>query len=653
MVERMRELIDLLNKASAAYYSGADLIMSDREFDELYDELAALEKKHGIRLPGSPTQKVGTAPTGPLEKVQHEKPALSLNKTKDPDELTKWLSDKEGILSWKLDGLTIVATYQHGKLSLAATRGNGITGEVITHNAICFHGLPKEIPYDGKLVIRGEAVMYYDEFNRINNALPEGMEPYKNPRNLAAATVRLLNGIGDRRVDFFAFEVVEKEDGDYSFLMDKQFAVLNGLGIRTVPYKIVNAGNIKEAILEYEDQIESGDVPFPSDGLVLAYRDRAFADSLGTTGKFPHGSIAFKWQDETVETTLIDVEWSPSATGLLNPVAVYEPVELEGTTISRASVHNISIVESLALGVGDKITVYKANMIIPQIAENLSRTKTIKPPANCPACGKNTIISTSKKDGREVKTLICPNPDCPAKHIGRFSRFVSRDAMNIVGLSDETLKKFIDKGWLKKLSDIYRLKEHEEEIAAMDGFGQKSADNLLQAIENSKETEPWRFLYALSIPNVGTDAAKRIIRYCGGSIYGFIDKLKTGEDLSRAENVGEVINKSVYEWKQNQDRMDDFAELVDLLSFKEEKLDSNVLAGKTVVITGTLETFENRDAFIAFVEANGGKVAGSVSKKTAYLVNNDVFSSSSKNKKAQELGVPIVSEIEFRNIVLG
>lgn len=669
--KKMSDLVIRLNKASEAYYNGAETIMSDREWDAMYAELERLEKETGVRLPGSPTANVGALPVSSnasskeksLKKVRHEKAALSLDKTKDPAALANWLSGKEGVLSWKMDGLTIVATYINGKLALAATRGNGIIGEDVTRNAAEFFGLPKEIPFMGKLVIRGEAVISYAEFERINSRLPEGTEPYKNPRNLASATVRLLNGIEGRRVEVYGFELVEMTESDTGKdvrpqFMDEQFALLDRYGFSTVPYKVVTPENIGHVIAWFEEQVKN--IPFPSDGLVLAFRDRMYAESLGITGKFPRGSIAFKWKDETAETTLLGIEWSPSATGLLNPVAVYEPVELEGTTISRASVHNISIMESLALGIGDRIQVYKANMIIPQVAENLTRSGSVTPPAVCPVCGKGTMILTSRKDGREVKTLYCTNPECPAKHLGQFSRFVSREGMNIIGLSDETLKKFIAKGWLKNFSDIYRLHEHYDEIAGMEGFGEKSARNIMDAIEKSRDTEGYRFLYALGIPNVGTDAAKRIMRWCGGHISGFIEKLKLSEDFSGIEGIGTVVNDSIYRWKSDKARMDDFADLVDILKFKEDELlagnpsltASNALDGKTVVITGSLETFRNRDEFITFVEANGGRVAGSVSKKTDYLVNNDVFSNSSKNRKAKEFGIPILSEQEFKNIVL-
>lgn len=676
MEKRMMDLIAKLNRASEAYYNGGESFMSDREWDTLYGELEKLEKKTGVRLPNSPTGTVGAPPLPQspqitqagikgLRKVRHEKAALSLDKTKDPDVLASWLSGREGVLSWKMDGLTIVATYLEGKLALAATRGDGIIGEDITKNALEFYGLPKEIPFLGKLVIRGEAVISYSEFERINRQLLPGTEPYKNPRNLASATVRLLNGIEGRRVDVYAFELVEMatpvtKSNVRPSLMDEQFSLLAQYGFRPVPHRVVTPDSIKHDIAWYEEQI--GISPFPSDGLVLAYRDRDYAESLGVTGKFPRGSIAFKWKDETAETKLTGIEWSPSATGLLNPVAMYEPVELEGTTISRASVHNISIMESLALGIGDRILVYKANMIIPQIAENLTRSDTLKSnlPKVCPVCGKSTVILTSKKDGREVKTLYCANPECPAKHLGMFSRFVSREGMNIVGLSDETLKKFIARGWLKTLSDIYQLHIYRDEIAKMDGFGEKSANNILEAIERSRNTEGYRFLYALGIPNVGTDAAKRIIRWCGGTVAGFIEKLRFCEDFAGIEGIGGVINNSIYCWKADKGKMEDFSRLIDVLEFQEEGRQDNasadtysdVLKGKTVVITGSLHTFKNRDAFIAFVEANGGKVAGSVSKKTDYLVNNDVFSNSSKNRKAKELDIPILSEEEFKNIVL-
>ncbi|MCD8082217.1 MAG: NAD-dependent DNA ligase LigA [Clostridiales bacterium] len=654
MNERLQELNKLLNEAAAAYHGTGQEIMSDHEYDRLYEELVALERETGIILEDSPTKRVGAKPAGRLEKTTHEQPALSLDKTKDVAKLADWLGEQEGVLSWKMDGLTVVLTYEGGRLVKAATRGDGMIGEIITGNAKYFHGIPKMIPFSGKLILRGEAVISYQEFERINHSLPEGEEPYKNPRNLASGTVRLLQWIPDRKVDFHAFTLVLMEGGAVRMpdRFEDQMQLLADFGFGGVEYQPVTSQSIEDAVKAFEQRIP--DLEFPTDGLVLTLNDTAYGRSLGTTGKYPRDSIAFKWRDDEFETILRDVEWSPSATGLINPVAVYDPVEVEGTTISRASVHNLSIMEGLRLGYGDTITVYKANKIIPQVAENLTGTGNIKIPEACPACGKPTEIRVSLKSGRETKTLYCTNPECPVKHLGMFSRFVCRDAMNIVGLSDETLKKLIDHGFLHRLADIYHLEEHSSEIAALDGFGELSVKNLLDAIEASRDVEPWRFLYAMNIPNVGRDASKKIIRYCGGTISGFVEKLRYGEDLTRADTIGEVISQSVYDWKQDHARQEDFADLIDRMRFKESAdTGSEMLTGKTVVITGSLVTFKNREAFIQFVEQNGGKVSGSVSKKTDYLVNNDALSNSTKNRKAKELEIPILTEEEFRNLVLG
>lgn len=649
MTTQIKELIDHINAAKEAYYNDGEAIMSDREYDALEEQLKELQKKEGI-----PDQDieipVGAVVSGMRKKVTHEKAALSLDKTKSVTELVEWLGQNVGVLSWKMDGLTIVATYNNGHLVQAVTRGNGIVGEDVTDNARKFVGLPAEIPYKEKLTVRAEAVMTYEEFNRIVEMMGEDASRYKNPRNLATGTVRRINGEDERTIELFVFQCVNMK-GKPKHVM-QQFRQLEEWGFQVVGHRLVTPLNLAQVVEEMKQKIASN--PFPSDGLVLTYNDSQYAESLGNTGKFPRGSMAFKWQDEAIETSLTGIEWQASRSGLINPVAVFEPVEIDGTSVSRASLFNVSYAESLQLGTGDKITVYKANMIIPQIAENLTKSGTMTIPKICPACGEETEIHTSTKSGREVKTLYCSNKDCPAKHLGRFQRFVCRDAMNIVGLSDETLKKFIDKGWLRSLSDIYRLQDHKAEMEQMEGFGKKSVGNILKSIEASKHVEPWRFLYAMSIPNVGRDVSKKIIRFCGGSFDAFLEKLKYGEDVFRgAEDVGEVIQASIYDWKQNRHFTEDMANLVDMMDFIQSDNTSDVLAGKTVVITGTLETFKNRDEFIAFVEQNGGKVSGSVSKKTSYLVNNDVFSNSSKNKKAKELGVPIVNEKEFKALVLG
>lgn len=645
-MERMKELVRQLNEASEAYYNGDQEIMSDKEFDELYDELKALEAEYGA-LPDSPTQRVGEAITGNRPRVKHEHPALSLDKTKDMDVLKKWLGDKEGVLSWKMDGLTIVMTFMNGHLVQAVTRGNGITGEDITDNVFSFVGIPADIPYTGKVIVRAEAVVSYEELERINEELPADAEPYKSARCLASGTVRLQDGIGDRIVESHAFELVEMEGGKPQYVKD-QFELLQSWGFNVVEHVLVSAETLENMVSSLEASIEEN--PFPSDGLVLTYNDSVYGQSLGVTGKYPRSAIAFKWEDETYDTVLTDIEWSASRTGLLNPVAVFHPVEADGSTIMRASLHNVSYVQNLQLGIGDHILVYKANKIIPQLSDNLTRSNTAVIPSHCPICGGETKLLTKESNDREVRTLICTNPKCPAKHLGRFKRFVCRDAMNIIGISEKTLKKLIDMGFLHTLTDIYRLNNHRAEIEALEGFGRKSADNLFASIDASRAVEPWRFLYALNIPNVGRDASKKILRFCGGTMGEFVEKLQNDESFLDAEDVGDITNLSIQEWKKDGNNVHEMLELMDLMQFQVSEATTDILKGKTVVITGKLETFQNRDAFIAFVEKNGGKVAGSVSANTAYLVNNDVNSESSKNKKAKSIGVPIVSELEFKKL---
>lgn len=646
-MERMKELVKKLNEAVGAYYNGEQEIMSNREYDMLYDELRALEAEFGV-LPESPTQRVGEKATGRRLKLEHEHPALSLDKTKDVDELQKWLADKEGVLSWKMDGLTIVITFMDGRMVQAVTRGDGIVGEDITDNAACFFGIPAKIPFLGKIIVRAEGIIAYEEFERINEELPADAEHYKEPRSLASGTARLQNGIGDRIVESHVFELVEMEGGKPRYVKE-QFELLRSWGFKIVDYVMVSSKNMKNEVHKLEKSINHN--PFPSDGLVLTYDDSVYGESLGITGKYPRNSIAFKWEDKTYETVLRKIDWSASRTGLLNPVAVFEPVEVDGSTITRASLHNVSYVQKLGLGTGDHILVYKSNKIIPQLADNLTKSDTAVIPANCPICGGETKVLVRESDGREVRTLICTNPMCPAKHLGRFSRFVCKDAMNIIGISEKTLKKLSNMGFLHTLTDIYRLESHRAEIEVLEGFGKKSADNLFASIDVSKVVEPWSFLYALNIPNVGRDASKKILRFCGGKIEGFVEKIQNNESFLDVEDIGDITNQSIYEWKKYENNVNEMLELLKLIQFKLPKAAADTLKGKTIVITGKLETFKNRDEFIAFVEKNGGKAAGSVSANTAYLVNNDVNSVSSKNQKAKSLGVPIVSESEFKDIV--
>ena len=646
--ERMKELIEVLNKASKAYYAEDIEIMSNAEYDALYDELLMLEEKTGTVLAGSPTVNVGYEAVDNLPKETHESPMLSLDKTKDREALRDWLNGHEALLSWKLDGLTIVLTYENGTLSKAVTRGNGEVGEVVTNNAKTFINLPHKIAYKGKLIIRGEAVISYDDFNKINEEIPEEGAKYKNPRNLCSGSVRQLNNeiTAKRNVRFIAFNYVSQGGLDTDFkLRSEQFDFLKKQGFEVVEYHKVTEDSILDKISYFAKMVAN--YPIPSDGLVLTYNDIEYGRSLGRTAKFPRDSIAFKWADETANTHLIDMEWSPSRTGLINPVAIFEPVELEGTTVSRASVHNVSIVKSLMLGIGDEISVYKANMIIPQIKENFTKSGNLTIPKFCPACSEKTQI----KNENGVETLYCVNEACPAKQIKRFSLFVSRDAMKIDGLSEATLEKFISVGFIKKLSDIYKLAEHKEAICNMDGFGDKSYEKLISSIEKSRDVLLPNLIYALGILNVGLSNAKII---CKAFDYD-IEKIKnaTVEEIAVTDNIGDVIATSVFDFFHDSEKLSEFNELVNELNIliPEKKETNSNIDGKTFVITGSLNTYENRNALKDLIESLGGKVAGSVSAKTDYLINNDVTSNSSKNKKAKELNVQIISEEDFNELI--
>lgn len=646
--DRMKELIEVLNRASKAYYAEDIEIMSNAEYDALYDELLTLEEKTGTVLAGSPTVNVGYEAVDNLPKETHESPMLSLDKTKDREALRDWLNGHEALLSWKLDGLTIVLTYENGTLSKAVTRGNGEVGEVVTNNAKTFINLPHKIAYKGKLIIRGEAVISYDDFNKINEEIPEEGAKYKNPRNLCSGSVRQLNNeiTAKRNVRFIAFNYVSQGGSDTDFkLRSEQFDFLKKQGFEVVEYHKVTEDSILDKISYFAKMVAN--YPIPSDGLVLTYNDIEYGRSLGRTAKFPRDSIAFKWADETANTHLIDMEWSPSRTGLINPVAIFEPVELEGTTVSRASVHNVSIVKSLMLGIGDEISVYKANMIIPQIKENFTKSGNLTIPKFCPACSEKTQI----KNENGVETLYCVNEACPAKQIKRFSLFVSRDAMKIDGLSEATLEKFISVGFIKKLSDIYKLAEHKEAICNMDGFGDKSYEKLISSIEKSRDVLLPNLIYALGILNVGLSNAKII---CKAFDYD-IEKIKnaTVEEIAVTDNIGDVIATSVFDFFHDSEKLSEFNELVNELNIliPEKKETNSNIGGKTFVITGSLNTYENRNALKDLIESLGGKVAGSVSAKTDYLINNDVTSNSSKNKKAKELNVQIISEEDFNELI--
>ncbi|MCR4657599.1 MAG: NAD-dependent DNA ligase LigA [Lachnospiraceae bacterium] len=638
--ERIKELVELLNRASKAYYQDNNEIMSNFEYDRLYDELTELEKETGTVFANSPTLHVGYEAVDGLPKEPHDQPMLSLDKTKSREDLRDWLGDKEGLLSWKLDGLTIVLTYNGGELTKAVTRGNGEIGEVITQNARTFVNLPLKIPYKGELILRGEAVIGYKDFERINSEITDADAKYKNPRNLCSGSVRALNNevTAARSVRLKAFSLVKADGVDFGNRRSNQMKFLEEQGFETVEYHKVVSGDILDRIQYFADSIEKNDIP--SDGLVLTYEDIAYGKSLGRTAKFPRDSIAFKWADETAETILREIEWSPSRTGLINPIAVFDPVELEGTTVKRASVHNISIIKSLKLGIGDRITVYKANMIIPQIEENLTGSGNLDIPENCPACGGSTEI----RQDNDVETLVCVNPSCPAKKLKGFSLFVSRDAMNIDGLSEMTLEKFIGRGFISDYADIFRLSGHREEICTMEGFGEKSYNNLKESIDRARRAEPARLIYGLGIPNVGLSNAKLICRLFDDDIERI--RKASVQELVAAEGIGEVIAESFCEYFKDENNNAGLDELLKELELvKKEKTEAREgILGKSFVITGSLHNFENRGALKEAIENAGGKVTGSVSSNTDYLINNDINSTSSKNKKAKELGVEIITE---------
>ena len=641
-IERMKELIPVLQEAAKAYYQEDREIMSNFEYDKLYDELENLEKETGVTLAGSPTVSVGYEALDELPKEAHETPMLSLDKTKDVEALRDFIGDHKTLLSWKLDGLTIVLTYGDGKLQKAVTRGNGVVGEVITNNARVFKNIPLQISFKGDLVLRGEAIINYSDFEKINEEIEDVDARYKNPRNLCSGSVRQLNNeiTARRNVHFYAFFLVRAQGVDFQNSREKQFQWLKDQGFEVVEYRPVTRDTLDEAMEYFSTQVAKND--FPSDGLVALYDDIAYGDSLGTTAKFPRNSYAFKWKDEIRETTLKEIEWSPSRTGLINPVAIFEPVELEGTTVSRASVHNISIMKELQLGIGDKIQVYKANMIIPQIAENLTRSGNLEIPDTCPVCGKEArVIKTN-----EVESLYCMNPDCQAKKIKSFTLFVSRDAMNIDGLSEATLEKFILKGFIKDFGDIFEIGKYREEIVNMEGFGEKSFDNLMASLERARHTTLPRLLYSLGIANIGLANAKVICKKFDYDLEKMIHA--TAEEISGIEGIGPVIAKSYTEYFADEEKMKKFRHLLSHLELEEVKQENRLtLEGKQFVITGSVNHFANRAELKEYIEQRGGKVTGSVTSKTDYLINNDVTSNSSKNKKARELEIPILSEEDF------
>lgn len=642
LMDRMKYLVEQCNLASKAYYAEDREIMSNLEYDALYDELVSLEEKTGVILSNSPTQKVGYEAVDYLEKEAHETPMLSLSKTKDREELRSWLGEKSGLLSWKLDGLTIVLTYRDGRLDRAVTRGNGEVGEVVTANAKTFINVPLKISYTEELVIRGEAVISYSDFEKINAKIDAEEEKYKNPRNLCSGSVRQLSSeiTAQRNVQFVAFSLVKVENVDFHNSREEQFSFLDSLGFETVQRVKVTKDNILEVIEDYAKRIETYDIP--SDGLVLSFDDLAYGEELGKTAKYPKHSIAFKWADEKKETILREIEWSASRTGLINPVAIFDSVELEGTTVSRASVHNVSIVKELKLGIGDHITVYKANMIIPQIAENLTCSDNLKIPSECPVCHGKTKISQVG----EAQMLYCTNPDCVAKKIKAFTLYVSRNALNMDGLSEQTLEKFIANGFIQDFTDLYHLNRHAGEIIAMEGFGEKSYKNLIDSIDKSRETTLPQLIYGLGIANIGVANAKMLCKAFSYDVDAMVKA--TAEELSDIDGIGEVIAEAIVSYFSDEKHIRVLKELLQEVYLQEVSVNENQnLNGLVFCITGSLNGFENRDQMKAAIEERGGKVTGSVTSKTTALINNDIASSSSKNKKAKELGIPILTEEDF------
>lgn len=658
--KRIEELVELLNQAGKAYYEEGQEIISNLEYDKAYDELVRLEEETGIVLSASPTQNVGYSVATALPKEEHASPMLSLDKTKSVETLQSFLGEQKGILSWKLDGLTVVMTYEKGELIKAVTRGNGRIGEIVTENAKRFRNLPLRIPFKGRLVLRGEALIRYSDFAKINEEIPEEGAKYKNPRNLCSGSVRQLDPkiTWERRVYFFPFTLVSVEEGedgasresgglpDFHNSHEAEFEFLEQQGFQVVGRRAVNKEELPGAVSDFSEQVKKND--FPSDGLVLLMDDISYGKSLGTTAKFPRNALAFKWEDEEEKTILREVEWSPSRTGLINPVAIFDPVELEGTVVSRASLHNISYLEDLKLGIGDEITVYKANMIIPQIGENLTKSGQLPIPEHCPACHEETKIVQDK----EAKMLYCENPLCPAKRIKQFALFVSRDALNIEGLSEMTLEKFIGKGFIQEFSDLFSLEEHKEEIIAMDGFGQKSYDKLIENAEKARETSLARLLYGLGIGGIGASNA-RVLSEAFHEDAEALSRAELSEVVS-IKGIGPILGESIVRYFKEEENCRLFRKLLSILHLhKEEKAENTALSGKVFVITGSLNHFQNRKELEEEIRKAGASTASSVSKNTSYLINNDKNSTSSKNKKAQELGIPILSEEDFLRLLRG
>lgn len=646
VLEKMHKLISLIDKYRNEYYNEDREEVDNKEYDRLKDELDELERKAGFVLSNSPSLKVGCEVTSKLPKYTFKKPMLSLSKTKEVSGLQQFLSDKDGILSWKMDGLTVVVAYNNGELVSAITRGNGEIGEVITQNAKHFRNLPLRIPYKGKLVLRGEAVMTYSDFERINKGLvTSGDELKKNPRNLCSGTVRSVDSsvTKNRGVYWYAFELVSA-DCEIPNDIDKQFKWLNNNGFDTVQFMVVNSSNVVQAVMQFESIVESKKLDIPTDGLVLTYRDKKYGESLGVRAKSPRHSIAFKWEDEAVETKVIDIEWSPSRNGLITPVAIFEPVDIEGSTVSRASLHNVSIFAEKQLGYGDRIKVYKANMIIPQVLDNLDRTATCQIPGQCPCCGEPTVLHQDPKSG--VYTLWCENSECAAKGTRSFEHFVARDAMNIDGVSTSTLNTLIECRIISDYASIYHINEHADEIINLEGFGYTSFMNIVNAVEKSRNVKPANLIYALGIPNIGLTTAKLICKHFGNDLVKTVTA--SYNDLINIDGIGDTIADSFTAYFADKNNAEAFVRLTKELNIIQEAVSNNTeMNGITICVTGDVHIFKNRRAIKDIVENLGGKLTGSVSKSTSYLVTNDTTSGSRKNKAAQEYGIPILTEQQF------
>ena len=631
-IARMKELIDLLNKASMLYYQKSTPMMTDYEYDKLYDELVSLEKETNMVFSNSPTINVEPTVSTELEKTTHPHPMLSLSKTKNPDDLVSFIGNKEGLLSWKLDGLTIVLTYENGKLVSGVTRGNGVVGEVVTENVKKFKDIPLSINYMGRLVLRGEAIIKYSDFEKMNID-----NEYKNPRNLCSGSVRQLDSsvTAERNVNCIIFALIEASS-ELSNYKDKNFEWLRSLGFETVEYVKVDKNNLKDEVLNYKEKIKTYDIP--SDGLVLTFNDIEYGNSLGSTAKYPKHSIAFKWQDETAKTILREVDWMASRTGLINPIAVFDPVELEGTIVSRASLHNISILRELKIGLNDEIEVYKANMIIPQIANNITCSNNLVIPDKCPVCNHKTEIVTNN----DITYLYCPNEFCFAKFMKRLSLFVSRNAMNIDGISEAILSRLINENMVKTYADLYNLSIYKDKIINFDGFGEKSYNNLIESIEKSRKVKLANFIYSLGIPDIGLSRAKLICSKFNNDI-DVVSNLSY-DKLSGIVGVGDVIAKEWIDTFKNPDFISEYNKIKKEIILIDNVNNKTTLKDKTFVITGSVNNFKNRDELIEYIESLGGKVVKAISNNVDFLINNDITSTSSKNTKAKELGIKIISE---------